>query len=99
MGCDVDFFGSGNVCRWGWPWAVRGVRVVGALDPVFFYSERIRSTCCWEGGLSWGQSDVDVNNVFDVMDIAFVPFFDLITPVVVVKGSVFVMRLCKGASA
>ena len=33
------------------------------------------------------------------MDIAFIPCPGLVTPVVVMKGSVFDMRLCKGASA
>ena len=79
-------------------WAVRGVPVVWALDPVFMHSEG-STTRCWWGVLSLGRSDVNVNNVFDVMDIPFIPCLGLIAPVLVVKGSMFDMRLCKGASA
>ena len=68
------------------------------LDIVLLYSER-STTGCWRGVLFWILSDVDIDNVFDVVEISFVPLFDLITSRVVVERSVFDMRLGKGASA
>lgn len=71
-------------------------------DKVLLYSERSTTgTSCWWSGFSWRLSDVDVDNVFDVVDIAFIPLFDLITlvVVVVVEWNVFDVRLGEGACA
>ena len=69
-------------------------------DEVLLYSERSSTGAgCWWGGFSWGLGDVDVDNVFDVVDITFIPFFNLITLVVVMEWNVFEVRLGEGACA
>ena len=102
LGWDKLFLlGSSCWWDWGYKWSrSRSDDLLWALDIVLFYSEwSATGTGCWWGGLSWAFSDVDFNDIFDIMDIAFIPLFDLITSVVVVKRSVFDMRLCEGAGA